>query len=447
MITTPIYNFVRDFKGQNKSRFFMPGHKGCHPYDAALSQISQYDITEIKGADALFEASGIIGESENNAAQIFGSKATLYSTQGSTLGIQTMLSLLAQRGDTIIAGRNAHMAFCNACALLRLKVYWILPESSDPYGVRGTITVPQIERALEECPEAVGVYLTSPDYLGNTVDIEQIAHICHQHDKLLCCDNAHGAYFITGPKKMHPIHLGADLCCDSAHKTLPVFTGGAYLHLGKQCPWDKEEAKQKMAMFSSTSPSYLTLISLDLCNRYLSEQGINDFNLLYQRVDTLKRHWKKRGVALLDTPVDFAKITLDAAACGWDGEELADYLRECQIECEYANSCYVVLMTSPFLLEEDFKRLKQAVGQLPLFPKKEWDIVPFTLPEQVLPIFEAMGKEWERIPLDQAVGRVSAQTIAACPPGVPVVVAGERIYKEIKNIYKNSGNFAVKVIK
>ncbi len=447
MMTTPIYDFLKKFQNKEMVRLFMPGHKGNHPFDPVFARISQYDLTEIQGADALFEAVGIIGESEANASRIFHSKATLYSTQGSTLGIQTMLSLLASRGDTVIAGRNAHMAFCNACTLLRMNIRWILPEASDPYGVRGTVTPEQVEQALKACPNAAGVYLTSPDYLGNTIDLKRIAAICHRYGVPFCCDHAHGAYLIKSPEPVHPMLAGADMCCDSAHKTLPVLTGGAYLHLGENCPWEKEEAKEHMAVFSSTSPSYLILASLDLCNRYLEERGEVEFRMLFCRVGALKQKWRDKGIHLLDNPADFSKLTLDAAACGWDGEELAEHLRKSGIECEYANSCYVVLMASPFLSQTEWELLEQAIMNLPLRPAKRWEAPAFVLPEQVMPAYEAVKQQWERVPLERAVGRVSAQTIAACPPGVPVAVAGERIHEQIKNIYKNSGNFTVKVIK
>ncbi len=148
MSSTPIYDFVKQISDSTISRFFMPGHKGRHPFDPFFQDVSRYDITEIEGADVLAQAEGIIGESEELAATLFGSRATLYSTQGSTLGIQAMVSLISGRGDTVIAGRNAHMAFYNACLLLRINVRWVLPSHTDPYGICGAVTP---DRSSEPC--------------------------------------------------------------------------------------------------------------------------------------------------------------------------------------------------------------------------------------------------------------------------------------------------------
>ena len=445
MSSTPIYDFVKQISDSTISRFFMPGHKGRHPFDPFFQDVSRYDITEIEGADVLAQAEGIIGESEELAATLFGSRATLYSTQGSTLGIQAMVSLISGRGDTVIAGRNAHMAFYNACLLLRINVRWVLPSHTDPYGICGAVTPDQVEQALCDCPKAAAVYLTSPDYLGNTADINAIAGICKKHGVPLCCDNAHGAYLTLG--EAHPIKQGAAICCDSAHKTLPVLTGGAYLHLGENCPWTKQEAKERMALFSSSSPSYLILASLDLANRYLAEEAQRGYERLRGEIMEMRRLMKQKGIACLDNQADYAKLTIDAGRTGWDGMELAAKLRESGIEPEYANPYYVVLMATPFLTQRDWNRLSEALKKITPGRPITWEDTPYCLPEAVLPAFQAARLPWESVPADLAVGRVSAQTVAACPPGVPVVTAGERIHEQIKNICKKSGNFTLKVLK
>ena len=442
---TPVYGFLKRTADAGLSRFFMPGHKGNPPYGGALAAAARYDLTEIAGADVLLQADGIIGESEQNAAGLFGSRATLYSTQGSTLCIQAMLALIAQRGDTVIAGRNAHQAFCHAALLLRIRVHWMLPQACDPYGVCGLITPEQVERALRDCPEAAAVYLTTPDYLGNTADLEAIAAVCHRHGVLLCCDNAHGAYLILSGA--HPMQRGADLCCDSAHKTLPALTGGAYLHLGPGAPWDKRQAKEAMAPFASTSPSYLILASLDLCNRYLSDSAPEEFAAMRQRIEGLRQRLSRRGIRFLPVREDYAKLTLDAAAMGWKGEKLAGLLRRSRIEPEYANDCYVVLMGTPCLPDADWERLERALEALPAAPPVEWEAEPYTLPEAVLPPWEAWRRESEWVPVEAAAGRISAGIVSSCPPGVPVVLPGERISAATKKICENSGNFMLKVIK
>lgn len=264
-MNTPIYDFVSKYINDDITRLHMPGHKGKGPLG-----FEKMDITEVFGADALYQASGIIKESEDNAAHLFDSYKTFYSTEGSSHLIRTML-FLASRGKTdgyILAARNAHSAFASACALIDLEVRWI--ECEDSY-LSCNLTPEKLEKALTCVDKApFCVYVTSPDYLGNMLDIRGLSQVCHKHGTLLLVDNAHGAYLRFLEKSKHPINLGADMCCDSAHKTLAALTGGAYLHISKNAAQFADGAKDALALFASTSPSYLTLCSLDKLNAYLA---------------------------------------------------------------------------------------------------------------------------------------------------------------------------------
>ena len=271
-MNTPVVDFVRRYGESGISRLHMPGHKG-QPFLGFES----WDITEIQGADALFEAEGILRESEENATGLFGSRRTFYSTEGSSHCIRAMLYLAltnrpAGAAPLVVAARNVHRAFVSAAALLDLEVAWLWPEES-----RSLCGCPISPRQLEETLKCLpappaAVYLTSPDYLGGMGEIAALSQVCHRFGTLLAVDNAHGAYLRFLSPSLHPLDLGADLCCDSAHKTLPVLTGGAYLHIAKTAPASlAENGKTALALFGSTSPSYLTLCSLDQCNRYLAE--------------------------------------------------------------------------------------------------------------------------------------------------------------------------------
>ena len=262
-MNTPIYDFVNAYISSAPARFHMPGHKGRGPLGC-----EELDITEIPGADSLFEASGIIAESERNASALFGCP-TFYSTEGSSHCIRAMLFLAMQyacrdkhclsapqtsgeafplRGRwpagpdevssvegngnkdrfRILAARNVHRTFLSAAALLDLDVVW-LRSPSDTY-LSVDLTPEALDRALAETG-ANALYLTCPDYLGCLPDLRPLAEICHAHNALLLVDNAHGAYLRFLQPSRHPMDLGADLCCGSAHKTLPILTGGAYLHV------------------------------------------------------------------------------------------------------------------------------------------------------------------------------------------------------------------------
>ena len=228
----PICHFVQEYAEANALRLHMPGHKGV-----AFSGPEREDITEICGADSLYSASGIIDESEKICSGLFNSKKTLYSTEGSSQCIKAMVYLLKytrkHSRTRILATRNVHKSFLYACALCDCDVDWIYSEEDKSSVCSCKVCSDRVDRILET-EEYDGVYITSPDYLGNLADVKGIAEVCHKHDVPLLVDNAHGAYLHFLDEKMHPLDLGADICCDSAHKTLPVLTGGAYLHFSEE---------------------------------------------------------------------------------------------------------------------------------------------------------------------------------------------------------------------
>ena len=230
---TPICDFIKEYEAKGTSRLHMPGHKGV-PFLGCENR----DITEICGADELYEAEGIIAASEKNANALFGFGRTIYGTEGSSQCIRTMLFLALQERKSrterpvILAARNAHKAFLYSCALLDVDVEWLLPEGAKSLCAC-PITAEQVAEGLKKS-SAFAVYITAPDYLGGSPDIKGIAAACRAAGVPLLIDNAHGAYLKFLHPSKHPLDLGAAMSCDSAHKTLPVLTGGAYLHLSEE---------------------------------------------------------------------------------------------------------------------------------------------------------------------------------------------------------------------
>lgn len=422
-------------------RFHMPGHKG-----AGFLGCEGFDITEVSGADELYEADGIIAESEKNAASLFGAGRTCYSTEGSSQCIRAMLrlSMLRRPDGVILAARNVHKAFVYGAALLGLEVRWLWPEETDSL-CSCRISPERLEAALAELPAPpAAVYVTSPDYLGGMADVRGLAEVCHRHNTLLLVDNAHGAYLHFLEKPLHPLDLGADLCCDSAHKTLPVLTGGAFLHLSRGIPEElRREAKQALALFGSTSPSYLTLCSLDRCNAYLAgafRRELAEWTaLLVETRQTLRQNGWQVGES------DPLRLTLRAPE-QMTGTGMAQLLRAAGMECEYADGEHLVLMLTPQNRPEELRRLVEALGRNERPPKPPENL-PLPKAKQEMSIREAMLRPQERISADKSLGRVCGSPTVACPPAIPIAVSGERIGPEAVTLLRRCGVESVEVVR
>lgn len=446
-MTTPIADFLRGYQIEGMARFHMPGHKGKGPLGC-----EKWDITEVLGADSLYEASGIIAESERNAAALFGSRATFYSTEGSSQCIRAMLHLAltnrpAGTPPVIAAARNVHKTFVYAAALLDFETVWLWPEEEGADSLCACpITAEGLDRTLSalDAPPAA-VYITSPDYLGGMADIAALAQVCHRRGTLLLVDNAHGAYLRFLQPSRHPLDQGADLCCDSAHKTLPVLTGGAYLHISKSAPAAFTEcARAALALFGSTSPSYLTLASLDLCNQALAGEEPERIRTAAGRLAAVKRELSVWGWALAgDEPL---KLTINAAACGWNGLDLADILRTGGVEPEYTDLDHVVLMASGATDEEAFQFIADALRSVSPKPRGPRPVLPLARGERVLSVREALFAPQETVSVEQALGRVCGAPAVSCPPAIPIAVSGEVIGPEALALFCHYGIGTVDVL-
>jgi arginine/lysine/ornithine decarboxylase len=260
-------------------------------------------------------------------------------------------------------------------------------------------------------------------------DIADISTVCRKHDILLLVDNAHGAYLNFLPENRHPIALGADVCCDSAHKTLPVLTGGGYLHISKYAPrMFCEHVESAMALFASTSPSYLIMQSLDTANQYLTEGYREKIAEFVQRMDVLKKNLTRYGFTLLgEEPL---KITISSKDYGYTGDELAEMLMEKGIVCEFADPDFVVMMFTPEIAEESLEYLESVLCSVPKKTAISAKPPRISKPEQVCSIREALFSVSREICAKECVGQVLASTSIACPPAIPIVVCGERMDAE-----------------
>ena len=444
-MNTPICDFAKKYAESGISRLHMPGHKGKG------SLCEQLDLTEIKGADELYAADGIIAESEKNASELFDCK-TFYSTEGSSHTIRAMLyltSLYAKengRKPLILAARNAHKAFLSAVALLDIEVDWLTPKAQSSY-LSLSLTGKELDNILSGYREKpTALYITSPDYLGGIADVKELATVCHKHGVLLLVDNAHGAYLHFLNESQHPISLGADIACDSAHKTLPVLTGGAYLHVAKNAPdIFCEQAKSALALFGTSSPSYLILQSLDAANAYLSDSYRAELEVFIPKVDALRARLQENGYLLYGN--EKLKLTILPKSFGYRGNELAEILRSRRIECEFCDPDFLVLMLTPSLSLSDLSKLENALLSI---EKRDsiTDVPPsFFIPKKNRSIREAILSPCESVAVKCSLGRTLAQASVGCPPAVPIIMSGEIVDENTIKCFRYYGIEKCLVIK
>lgn len=446
---TPIFDFVQNYIKSNTARLHMPGHKGV-----SFLGCEAFDITEIKGADELYAPDSIIRKSEENATRLFDTAKTVYSAGGSSQSINAMLYLAYLRADKstrpfVLAGRNAHKSFIYALGKLDADVEWLYPEHTQSL-CSSMVTAEKLQNTLEKLDKKpFAVYITSPDYLGKVANIPELSKVCKEYDVPLLVDNAHGSYLKFCPQDMHPITLGADMCCDSAHKTLPVLTGGGYLHIAKSDKYRfSQNAINAMAIFGSTSPSYLILQSLDLCNKYIDEKIKEDIKNCTVKCEKISRIMVECGVWNTTSPQFYEplKITADFSEC--EGN-FTEHFRKYGIEPEYADDDYVVFMISPQNTDEDFQKLETAFRNLELTLKDDYneDTISFVFGERVMTIREAIFSECEEISVGNAVGRISASPTVSCPPAIPIAVSGEKITNEHIELFNKYNIEKILVVK
>lgn len=420
------------------SRFHTPGHSGKGDALPQLAQALPYDVTEVENFDSLYHAHGAIRRSEERLSRIFGSKATLISCGGCTLAIQAMLALALKPGDKILMGRNAHRSAISAAALLDLDPVWVYPQAD------GVVTSAQIEAALSNESGIAALYLTSPNYYGQLCDIKAISEITKKREIPLLVDNAHGSHLRFLREDIHPIALGADMTACSVHKTLPVLTGGALLNIANEkfIPL----AKEKMALFGSTSPSYLTMATIDLlCDR--AQELYGKFADLQDTVENLRNHALSRGIPLPEGDCDPVRFTLHTGKCGISGEEAYRIFKQNGCVAEMYDDEYIVFILTPFHNDVDISRLHSAVDKLTPRECESSHLPPFPKSSRAISVRDAVFSEKERVSLSDAPGRIAADSVTPCPPGIPVIIPGELITRETVEYLKNKGYTSVEVVK
>ena len=438
----------------------MPGHKRNPQF---ISLDSALDVTEISGADNLQAPKSIIKAAEDKTARLFGVYKTFYLTNGSTSGILASVNGLLKKNDKIIISRNCHKSVYNAVALKKLKTLTIEPEFDQNTSSYSQITPEKIESALKTF-SAKAVVVTSPTYEGVVSDIKSIAEVCHKHNALLIVDEAHGAHLsLNSYFPQSARHLGADIVIESCHKTLPCLTSTALLHICNS-KIDTTKISASLNIFTTTSPSYPLLCSIDRMTTLLQEKGEELFENYGKRLDEFYEKAKKlkhlklySGENAFD--YDKGKIVVLCNDTNINGFELKSrLLKDCKIECEMAMPNFTLAMTSIADTDEGFERLLSALIEIDKTLEKR-DAANFPTPKiskKRKELHKALEKKSFTIDIEKSVGKVSGEYVFAYPPGSPVILPGEVITKENLDfllkiselggeVHSSSGNFPEKV--
>lgn len=424
-----IYNKLIEYINQGFSSFHTPGHKNNFEKLLGKSGLSfgELDLTELPLTDNLYNPQSCILQAENNLKELYGSKTSLFSTGGNTLCIQTMLRLCAPEGGKMICARNVHKSVVSAMALLKIEPIWVMPEFDEKNGLFSEVSSEEISKVLKIHTNTKGVLITSPDYYGMLSNVKSLAAVCAKFGVPLLVDNAHGAHLKFLTDLNHPIDDGATFVADSAHKTLPVLTGGAWLHIS-----DEKfitGAKNAMSLFGSTSPSYPIMASIDVCTNWLKSHGKVEFKALEKRVSLIKEVLKFKNISFPKNMCDPTRITINCASVGYTGDELKAHFHRFKVEPEFFDANHTVLIPTPFNFDADWLNLENALLDLEIKEPKKTDKNSSVknLPIKILSISNTIFKKSETILIKNSKNRIAAEILHNYPPGIPIIMPGELI--------------------
>lgn len=446
---------ILKYKNLDMSSFHTPSHKNTNFLGNELNEFLKLDLTELEETDNLYQPTKSILRSETLASEIFQTKKTLFSAGGNTLCIQTMLRLCAPRREKILCARNVHKSAVSAMALLGVDPIWVLPEQKNSFGVThgfsGELAISEVEKKLKSNRNVLGIFLTSPDYYGVVSDIKGLSRLSKKYKTPLLVDNAHGTHFKFLKEDIHPISLGADISADSAHKTLPVMTGGAFLHINNESLIN--DAKAAMALFGSTSPSFPILCSLDACCNFLKNNGKAAFSKLESTVSEIKQILANKNMLPNFKNSDPTRITIQSSKMGISGKNFSEYLKKFKINSELYDDHYVVLIPSPFNTERDWNRLYSALNNLDkseLYNKKQkipTNEFTYFLPKKILSLREALFSKNIEINIDNAKNKILCEILCPAQPSIPPIMPGELLTEREILTLKSFGVKTVKVLK
>ncbi len=451
----PIVDALLKYKEEENSYFAMPGHKMGKAYEDTkegkiiLDNFIKFDITEVEGLDNLHNPTSIIKEGQEQLANYYGCKKSYFLVNGSTSGNMIMIFATFKEGDKIIVERNCHRSVFNSIILRKLKPIYVMNEVSEKYDAPFSINKKHLFKLIKENQDARGILLTYPNYYGICTELEEIVKEAKKYNMKVLIDCAHGAHFgVIDELPDNPLKLGCDMVVQSAHKTLPSLTQTSFLHVN--CDELLDEVNFYTSMFLTTSPSYLFLASMDYSRYYLQKYGSKDYSILINLCEEYRRKINLIGFYHIIDEHDIIKnssstrnkVYIDKTRYiinvpkGFSGHLLLDYLKANKIQCEMSDSRNVVLIFATSNTRDDFDKLYRILKEC----NKDTLIDKYVKPMQFeIPLIDKLP--WETLNMKKvecsikdSINKVCGQAIVPYPPGVPLIMPGEIITKDIIDI-------------
>lgn len=452
-----LYQQLAEYANSDYYGFHMPGHKRNNNIIKADLPY-QIDISEIEGFDDLNHPQGNLKEAQKKAARVYGAEESYFLINGSTAGILSAIMGSTKRGSRILISRNCHKSVYNAVLMKELNPEYLYPRYYEDPGLNGEIRANDVIQALEQVPGIEAVVVVSPTYEGVVSDIPEIAAAIHERGIPLIVDQAHGAHFGFHPDFPGNANKeGADIVIHSLHKTLPALTQTGLLHInGNIAP--REDIRAHLQMLQSSSPSYPLMAGIDACIQLLEQEGTTRFGQFIENLTEFRREMKKlKKLRLVETPIhDPSKVVISTSGTDITGKELFDrLLSEYHLQLEMAAGSYVLALTSIADTKTGFDRLAYALKEIDASLNCGAQSVKLNqLPHLDKLYTEAEAQNFPQaarvsLPWEQSVGYPALERAYLYPPGIPLIVPGERITASAESIlqqYRTLG-FEIKGLK
>ncbi|MBD7908100.1 aminotransferase class I/II-fold pyridoxal phosphate-dependent enzyme [Sporosarcina gallistercoris] len=450
----PLFDALVGYANSETVSFDVPGHKmGAlnTPFrDAIGVQALKMDVNSMAELDLLSHPKSVIKEAQDLAAQGFGADHAFFLVNGSSVGIHAMILAACKPGETLLVPRNCHKSVIDGMILSGVVPAFMQPDVDDHFGISHGISVEQVTQALQENPTAKALLITYPTYFGTMTDLEEICALAHAAGVTVLVDAAHGAHLKVMDGMIDPIQAGADLVTTSMHKTGGSLTQSSLLLL-QDSRISADKVRKVTGMLQTTSANYLLMSSLDAARRELVLHGANEFQrlkpIVEEAVRTIESGTQYEVLKCeyvngrFQQSYDWTKLVIRVNGLGLTGFEVYSLLKQRYgIQMELAEGYVVMAVITPADTETSIGRLKEALLDIertctePHVLHSAWTVVD-SVNELVMTPREAFYAEQESVAIDDAIGRISADTLMIYPPGIPLVIPGERITCEVIQHY------------